>query len=274
MEEKKNKKKKRKLKWYVKLFLLIILVIIYAFFIGTKGIFIKEYKIETKKIDKQTHGLKILQFSDLHYGSSVNMSMVKELTKKINKTKPDIVIFTGDLINKNYKINTDEEDELKGLLSKINADIGKYYITGEEDFENAKEILNISGFENLKENPQIIYTSVTNKLLLIDKKSCKTFFQSDDNNDYFRILVLHNPDNIDDVKDINFDMAIAGHTHNGQINVYKVKDLFIDSKYKNDYQIVNNTPLYINPGIGTSKLNVRLFNHPTVFLYRINKASN
>ena len=75
----KEKKKKRKLKWQVKLLLIIIVILIYAFFLGTKGIFIKEFKVNTSKIDEKMHGLKILQFSDLHFGSSVNEEMVKKL---------------------------------------------------------------------------------------------------------------------------------------------------------------------------------------------------
>ena len=68
-------------------------------------------------------------------------------------------------------------------------------------------------------------------------------------------------------------MAIAGHTHNGQINIIKIKDLLIKGKYNKSYQKVENTKLYINPGIGTSKINARLFNHPTMYLYRLNKTS-
>ena len=68
-------------------------------------------------------------------------------------------------------------------------------------------------------------------------------------------------------------MAVAGHTHNGQINLPKIKELFISSKYKKSYQKIGNTKLYVNPGIGTSNINIRLFNHPTIFLYRLNKTS-
>ena len=50
-EEKVEKKKKRKLRWQVKLFIIILIIIIYAFIIGPKGIFVKEYKIT---IDKET----------------------------------------------------------------------------------------------------------------------------------------------------------------------------------------------------------------------------
>ena len=57
------------------------------------------------------------------------------------------------------------------------------------------------------------------------------------------------------------------------INIPKIKDLLIKSEYKKDFQKVNNIDLYVNPGIGERKIKARLFNHPTIYLYRINKAS-
>ena len=68
-------------------------------------------------------------------------------------------------------------------------------------------------------------------------------------------------------------MAIAGHTLNGEINIPKLRELFISSKYKKGYQKVGNTKLYINAGCGTKGIKVRLFNHPTLNLSRINKTS-
>ncbi len=272
-EEKKKVKKKRKLKWQVKLLILIILVVLYSFFIGTKGIFIREFKVETDKISDAMHGFKILQISDIHYGSSVTDSMIEKLVEKANETKPDIVIFTGDLINETHKLTTEEKDFLINNLSEIEAEMGKYYVTGEEDSDEATSILNLSGFTNLENNPQIIYADNTTPILIIDKTSCEEYFDSTENTPDFKILVLHNPNDLDDVLEYNFDMAIAGHTHNGQINIIKIKDLFINSEYNKNYQIVGETELFINPGIGTSKINARLFNHPTMYLYRLNKTS-
>lgn len=271
--EKEHNKKKKKLKWQVKLLLILIFIILYSFFLGTKGIFVKEYKIETQKISSDASGLKILHFSDLHYGSSVNMKMIKSLVNKINQTKPDIVIFTGDLIDERHKITNDEKDTITKELSKINSELGKYYVTGEEDFEDASTILNLAEFTNLEKDPQLIYTSNTNPILLIDKDSTKEYFETTQNIPEFKILVLHNPDDINNLKKYEFDMAIAGHTHNGQINIFKIKELLIDSNYKKSYQTVGKTKLYITPGIGTSVINARMFNHPTIFLYRINKTS-
>ena len=272
-EDKKEKKVKRKLKWQVKLFLFFLIIILYIFFIGPKGIFIKEYKISSSKINASMDGLKILQISDLHFGSTVNGNDVIKIVKKVNETKPDIVIFTGDLINQRYNSSNDEKVLLKKELNKINAELGKYYVTGEEDFDEATSILDLSGFINLDNNPQNIYSSDNKPLLLISKDGAKEYFETNENTNQFKILALHNPDDFDNVKDYNFDMAVAGHTHNGQINLPKIKELFIRKKNKKSYQKIGNTKLYVNPGIGTSNINIRLFNHPTIFLYRLNKTS-
>lgn len=270
---KKEKTKKRKLRWQIKLLILIILIILYSFFIGTKGIFIKEYKINTTKIDKQMHGLKIVQFSDLHYGSSVNEKMIKELVRKINETKPDIVIFTGDLIDERHKLTDNEKNFLIKNLKNINAELGKYYVNGEEDFEEASLILNLSEFINLDSNEQLVYLKSSIPIVLLGKDTIKNYFELNKENKFFKILAIHNPKDINSYKDYDIDVALSGHTHNGAINIPKLKDILISGDYKKTYQKVNKIKFYINPGIGTSKINVRLFNHPTIYLYRLDKAS-
>lgn len=267
-------KKKKKLKIHTKLILIILIIILYSFFLGTKGIFIKEFKIESKQISKQMHGLKILHFSDLHFASSVNKNDIKKIVKKINQAKPDIVIFTGDLINKNHKLTEEEKEFLTKEFKKIKSELGKYYVTGEEDFDEATSILNLSGFISLEDNSQIIHPSNNSSLLLIDNKKSDKYFAEENITSNFKILVTHNPNDFDKIKKYNFDMVLSGHTHNGQINIPKIKDLFIDSKHKKTYEKIGNTKLFVNPGIGTSKINARLFNHPTMFLYRLNKPSN
>lgn len=273
MVKEENKKKKKKLKWQIKLIIIITAIILYAFFIGTKGIFIKEYKINTAKINSAMHGLKILQFSDLHYGSSVNDKMIQQLVNKVNETKPDIVIFSGDLIDERHKLTSKEKESIIKKLSKINAQLGKYYVTGEEDYEEATSILNLSGFINLDNQEQLIYLNDLLPIVLLGKDTIKNYTETNKEMPIFKMLIIHDPNDIEDYKNYDLDIAIAGHTHNGGINIPKIKDLIINSNYKKNYQIVNNIKLFINPGIGTSKINVRLFNHPTIYLYRLNKAS-
>ena len=268
--EKKNNKKKSRKKRFAKLLILIIIIVLYSFLIGPKGIFIREYGIKTDKISSSMHGIKVLHFSDLHYGSSVKEKELNKLVSKINSTKPDVVIFTGDLISSRYKLKQEDEDIIRSKLSSINAEIGMYYILGDEDTNKAKEILNASGFKSLDDESEFVYKD--KKPIIITSKN--HIINHKDDKDTFKIVAIHNPNDLDKIIEYNPEMVIAGHTLNGQVNIYKLKELFINSKYTSEYKKVNNTRLYINRGIGTKKVNVRLFNHPTINLYRIMKTSN
>lgn len=269
-KEEKEKKKKKKLKLHFKLLLIIIIIIIYSFTLGTKGIFIKEYKVETNKLSNVKESVKVLQFSDLLYGSTINKNDLNKIVNKINNTKPDVVIFTGDLIKKDYKISEEEKSYMIKTFKKINPEIGKYYVTGENDFDSANDILNMTEFINIEENMQKIFVSNNDYIYLLDKKSDISQIKDDNK---FKLLITHNPMDIKDSSIKDYDMIIAGHTLNGIINIPKIKELFINGKYTKTYQKINSTKLFINPGLGTDKVSARLFNHPTIYLYRIKKTS-
>lgn len=272
-EKNTNPKKKRHLKWQIKFSITIIFIIVFTYIIGTKGLFIKEYTIKTDKIEYSMNGLKIMQFSDIHFNSNTNKNKIKNLVKNINKTKPDIVIFSGDLIDKEYNISEDEKSFLKKELLKITAELGKYYVTGEDDTELNIQILNSASFINLDNSKELVYKNSKIPIMLIGKNICADEIKNENNN-ILKILLLHNPNDFNKFKDSNIDITLCGHTHNGTINIPKIKELFIDGKYYKTYQKVNNTRLYINPGIGTGKINIRIFNHPTINLYRISSKKN
>ena len=88
--------------------LLIILVIgtiffSYTTYVSSVKIKVREYRITEKKIPASFNGLKIIQLTDLHYGTTMFNENVKDIVKMTNDRKPDLIVFTGDLINKNYK---------------------------------------------------------------------------------------------------------------------------------------------------------------------------
>ena len=69
---------------------------------------------------------------------------------------------------------------------------------------------------------------------------------------------------------------VSGHSHNGQVNIPYLKRLFLPKgsrKYYENYYKVNNTNLYISSGIGLSKVNLRIFDKPSINFYRINKIT-
>ena len=72
----------------------------YARFIGTMSLTTKEYTITDELLPSGFDGLKIVHFSDLHYNRAITLDKVKSIVKEINEINPDIVVFTGDLIDK------------------------------------------------------------------------------------------------------------------------------------------------------------------------------
>lgn len=103
-------KKKDKVKGHGFLKFILVLIIIcagtyyYARYVGTTGLVIKEYSVINEKIPESFHGFKIVQFSDTHYGMTTFNDELKNMVSKINILNPDIVVFTGDLVDYHYNL--------------------------------------------------------------------------------------------------------------------------------------------------------------------------
>ncbi|MDD4831459.1 MAG: metallophosphoesterase, partial [Bacilli bacterium] len=112
-------KKKIKFKIIGFIFIGITLIITYGFVLGIKGLKIKEYNVIDKNLPISFYGLKVVHFSDLHYGRIVKEKNLIKIIEEINNLEGDIVIFTGDLIDRDTKINSTIKNVLIDNLSKI-----------------------------------------------------------------------------------------------------------------------------------------------------------
>lgn len=266
------------------LILSCILVIIYARYVGTTGLIIKEYQIKNEKLPKSFNGLKIAHFSDFHYGRTTDINTLKNLVKEINLTKPDIVVFTGDFIDKDTKVSKDEINKIINILSDIDSVYGNYYITGNHDikFNKYEEMFNNSNFNNLNDKYEIILSKIGESIMIsgTNYKSNLNYLGGlfKNNLPEFKINIMHTPDTYDNISNYNYNLVLAGHSHNGQINIPFYGAIYIPNgakKYYEPYYKLNNTDMYISSGIGTSKYNYRLFNRPSFNLYRLtNKIQN
>lgn len=282
---------KKIIKFILILALIITLILLYARYIGTKGLITKEYKIETKEIPESFNGLKVIHFSDLHYLRVTNSNTLKDIVEEINLINPDIVFFTGDLIDKDFKITEKEEKELTKLLNSINSKYGKYAVIGNHDYVQEENLLNNiftnSNFILLQNSYDIIYSNNNDKIFIggtdtysYDKsdidKTMAYFTNNEDIN--YKIILTHEPDYTDTIlSKYKINLILSGHSHNGQINIPYLKKLFLpygSKKYYNNYYKINNTDLYISSGIGESRINMRLFNKPSINFYRINKITD
>lgn len=279
---------KKIVRFFLIIFLLITITIIYARYGGTSGLITKEYKIETSLIGEDFDGLKVVHFSDLHYLRVTNNDKLKEIVDEINLINPDIVFFTGDLIDKDFTLTDKDKEGLINELSSIKTKYGKYAVLGNHDYvkdiEIFKDIYSNSNFNLLQNSYDIIYSSNNDKLFIggVDNYSYneadinKVMEYFNDNSDIsYKIILVHEPDYIDNIlTSYNVNLVLAGHSHNGQINIPYIKNFFLpygSRKYYENYYKVNDTDLYISSGIGESSVNFRLFNKPSINFYRINR---
>lgn len=273
---------KKILKIFITLLILIILLLLYSRFIGTIGLITKEYTIKDNNISNDFDGIKIIHFSDIHYKRIITKDRIDKIINEINLINPDIVIFTGDLIDQDSNIEEDDITYLKEALSKINAKYGKYSVIGNHDYsidiEVLRSIYKESNFNLLENSYDIIYGKNNNKLYIggisTGAFSDTVLTKMNYNEECYKIIILHEPDYTDEIISLNPNLILGGHSHNGQVNIPYLKKYFVPTgskKYYDEHYLVNSINLYISSGIGVSRYNFRLFNHPSINFYRINK---
>lgn len=265
---------------------LIFTLLIYSRFIGTTYLNINEIVVNTN-IEKSFDGLKIVHFTDLHYKKIITEDRVKELIKEINKTNPEIILFTGDLLDNLYEMTNTDINFLIEELSKLNSKYGKYAILGDNDYKQKEIVTNIyiqSDFKLLNNNYTTIYNDKNDKIILTgmgssleDDFKLENISITDPN--IYMITLIHEPDMIDDVinKYSNVSLILGGHSINGSINIPFIKEALLPDgalKYYKPYYKINNTNIYISNGIGVNNLNFRLFNTPSFNLYRLKTETN
>ena len=287
-EEKKVKKSFVFLKIMIAILLILVAGLIYSNKVATHGLKTKEYVIKNAQINS-FHGLKIVHISDLHYGKTTFENDLKVLDEEIKNIKPDLIFFTGDLIDDETNITNEIIELLTKYLKNMSATYGKYAITGNHDYELSEYsiIMDNAGFNLLDESYDTIYnlsgesifiagmsTNLYGTLGAKDKMNATIeYLNSLENKPNYTILLFHEPDYITNI-DYAFDLALAGHSHNGQVRLPIIGAITLPvgaKKYYSEHYKVNKTDLYISSGIGTSDIGLRLFNRPSINLYRIVK---
>lgn len=255
------------------LFIIFILLAIFVRFYGVSQIVTKEYSIISKEIPRGFDGMKIVQISDIHYGTTINESSLKKMVNKVNQLKPDIIVFTGDLVAKGINPTDKIKAEITVNLSKLKAPIGKYAIASNEDLESDSfyDLITNSGFTLLNNEAKLIYNNDDEPIELVGISNINNKIELTDN---YKIALIHKPDDFDNIKNDNYNIVMAGHNHGGIIRLPFLGGLInIEGakKYHNDYYENDNTKLYVSSGLGTSNINFRIFNQPSINLYRFYK---
>ncbi len=241
---------------------------------------LKKIKLHFDNLPEGFRGMKIVQFSDVHSGSFTNKKAVSRGVKMIMDQNPDIVFFTGDLVN-------DIATEMKlymDVFSQVKAPLGVFSIFGNHDYgdyikwpvdgvskaqnlENLAQVHADLGWQLLR-NRHVVIERNGDQMPIIGVENWSNIGRFPKYGDLskayagtekfpFKILLSHDPSHWDaqvrpDFSDI--DLMLSGHTHGMQFGVelpgfrwspvqYVYKEW--DGLYEKGKQ-----KLYVNPGYG------------------------
>lgn len=111
--------------------LLLFFVMACGLTFGPSFLKVKEADFHSSDLPASFDGYRIVQFSDLHLTSFSNHpELVDVIVDKIMDLKPDMIVFTGDLVS----IDVDEMDGFEETLSRLHAPDGVYTIMGNHDY--------------------------------------------------------------------------------------------------------------------------------------------
>ena len=252
----------------IKGFFLIILFFsiffLYAYFIGIKYIKTNEYVIKDT-IPSSFNGIKILHFSDLLYGKTIDNTDLSFLTKEINNINPDITVFSGNLVSNDYNLSENDIKSINNFMKNIPYRIGKYAVRGNFDTKNFDLIFDNTDFSILDNEVIDIYNNSNESINI-----CGIDINKDEkpkiNNDNYTITIINNYDEYNNY-DIKSNLVLAGNNLGGEIKLFGTP-LLANNQYMNSYYEEENTKVYISNGLGSIH-HLRFMNHPSINVYRL-----
>jgi predicted MPP superfamily phosphohydrolase len=239
----------------------------------------RQFELTIRNLPEAFKGWKIVQFSDVHFGFHYGAKHFHRVVKMINNLKPDILFFTGDLLDRSWK----EQTSFVPLLQALNAPRGgKWAVLGNHDYtfrDRAIQLLQDSEFRVLinshgyiDNNQKRLYIAGVDDFLF-GKYDIKKTLQG--LSDYDCVLLLaHEPDTADISCKLGVNAQFSGHSHGGQIRLPFMKPFFtpeLAQIYIEGLYTVGERkmPLYVNRGIGTSNLPLRLFCRPEITVFHL-----
>jgi len=282
-----NKKIKRRL-----LYLLLGLLLLTCFFyFQNNSIVTTEYNFSSDKVPQNFKGYKIVQLSDLHSKSFGNNQ--SDLVKKVKKINPDLIVFTGDLIDSD---RYDEKISLT-LMEKLVQIAPVYSVTGNHEwwsgkFNSLEDKLKDTGVQVMRNtveeiiigNDKIQIIGIDDPAKVNESYAERAIAEEDITNSIkgleegvnFKILLSHRPELFSLYRQYEFDVVFSGHAHGGQVRIPFIGGLVAPNQglfpeYSSGMHYADNATMIVNRGLGNSIIPLRVFNRPEIVVVTLKR---
>lgn len=266
-----------------------------------------EFAIPMSHLPGSFDGLTIVQLSDLHVGPYIRRKELEFWVSLVNQLRPDLVVLTGDMIDRSLDSLPDTIDGLAGLRSSLGvlAILGNHDVSSDRhssagDLAGGATIvqgLKSIGIRTLR-NEVTYLASGKDRLAVmgldwLSRPGSRNFYRYRPVETRFQlgrmskqlppetpaILLAHHPDTFTEVPSFRIGLTLAGHTHGGGQVVFFTRDgvpvgLFSSRfKYVSGLFRENGCSLYVNRGLGYLGLPVRINCPPEISRFRLVRPS-
>jgi uncharacterized protein len=249
-------------------------------------------RITLRRLPKAFHGFRITQLSDIHIGPFMTAEEIRKYVVIANATRPDLIVLTGDFVTwdastqravvkvlaglkapfgvlgclGNHELWTRTEDSITKLFAEENIRILR-----EESklIEAEGEALNLMGVDyqtRTRMGPSA--AGIVRKYLAGVEHMVRP--------DTANILLSHNPNTFDRAAELGIDLSLAGHTHGGQVTLEFIHpDLSpsrLITRYVRGWFQQGESQLYVNRGIGTIGVPMRLGAPPEITVFELTRG--
>jgi len=257
----------------------ILTVFFYGTFFGKNELRIRNYEISLQDLPENFEGLRIVQLSDTHLGSLLQSSnLLEKVNNKLKETNPDIIVFTGDLVN-NY---AEETTPWINYFFEITQNVPSFSILGNHDYgdytrwkDNSEKQENLEGILRSQESMGFEVLRNENRVIKIGEDSL--FVVGVENwghapfpqyanlekalenvpESAFTILLTHDPAHWESkIKDMdNIHLTFSGHTHGLQWGIkpagIEFSLSYLTRKNWSGLYEHNRSMLLVSAGLGT-----------------------
>jgi predicted MPP superfamily phosphohydrolase len=216
---------------------------------------VNELDLEINKRVDGLDSLKVVMVSDVHVGTMIDKDQLRMYVDKIMEQKPDVIVMVGDIID--YDLPPLIEQRMDEEFRRLKAPYGVYASTGNHEYRlNAEEKI---AWLNEKAGLTVLRDSavkIADSFYLVgreddecpNRKELSRILTAVDKS--LPVIVLnHEPKSLKEESDENVDVALYGHTHNGQLFPYNI---VINWVYEvgHGYKKKDNTHVYVSSGLG------------------------
>ena len=256
--------------------LLLVLGQLYVLFTGsmtgTDHLRVRRVTIRVPDLPKSFDGYRIVQFSDIHLGS-MRSELLERAVEQMNRLRPDMIAFTGDIQN----MRPDELTRYTSTLRRLHAEDGVYSVLGNHDYSEYVPKLPMQQRRHNEQLTREFHANVGWQLLLNDhriiRRGSDSIVIAGEENDglppfpskadlkrtlrgvsprSFVVLLQHDPSawRRSILPGSNVQLTLSGHTHGGQMSLFGLRPTNLTGREDDGLYQEAGRALFVSTGLG------------------------